>query len=123
MFRYPKSWKVDFIEFQVEEIMNSPGKVLMDKFSEMKEKKAFLDSIMYMYNDSRHSINVNVFITQYHGNFRDPEDRLIYGIHPDLGLDSDEIDLSWNNSNAILKKISSLPEKIVLTENGEEIVY
>lgn len=45
--------------------------------------------------------------------------RIIENVHDDL--EADEIDMSWLDSKAVLKKINKLPEEIVLTENGEEI--
>lgn len=102
--------ELEFVNLTVNEILTSSGKNLMDKFSEMKEKKAYLTCIEYMFNDGRNSINITMDTKDYHRWHCTSDDRIIDNIHSDLIPEYNRFKLDWNDSRAQLIKV---PESLL----------
>lgn len=88
-------------------------------FLEKKRNATQFEGIAYVSGNNNACF---LYLHEYFSDLFDIQSRILDGVHQDLEQ-CNEIDVSWNNSNAILKRIVSLPKEIVFTENGEELVY
>lgn len=93
------------VSFAVHEILESPGKTLMERFSEVKEKKGVLLSIVYSFSDNKSSINITNDVINYHRWNCAPQDRVIENIHSYLEPKFNRFSLDWNGSKAELQKL------------------